>query len=350
MKVTLKELAKKAGVSTATVSMILNQKDQSISEATRSKVRALAKEYQYVPNTNARSLVTRKTKTIGLIMPDITNPFFPEMARGVEDRASKSRYSIILCDTDDNEVREHQCVKILAEKMVDGIIFTHCAQRDEPSADFNTFELPIILIDRDAYSLDNIKGRVTIDNEQGAFLAVDHLIQCGCRHILFLSGELCTQTAKERLAGYRRALSAYGLAFEESNVRAGAYKLEWGRQAVDQVMEEKKEFDGVFCGNDLIGIGAIKRLQEWGIQIPQDVRLIGFDDIYMASLMEPPMSTVRQPAYEMGYRAAELLIEAIEQKQDQIPSDESRVVLKPQLMIRRSTEIKEMKKRGVKAQ
>lgn len=338
MKVTLKELAKKAGVSTATVSMILNQKDQSISEATRNKVKALAKEYQYIPNTNARSLVTRKTKTIGLIIPDITNPFFPEVARGVEDRASKSRYSIILCDTDDNEGRERQCVKILAEKMVDGIIFTHCAERDEPSDEFNTFGLPIILIDRDAYSLANIRGRVTVDNCRGAFLAVEHLIQCGCRHILFLSGELCTQTAKERLTGYHKALSAHGLLFEETNVRAGAYKLEWGKQAVDQALKEKKIFDGVFCGNDLIGIGAMKRLQERGFQVPEDVQLTGFDDIYMASLMEPPMTTVRQPAYEMGYQAAELLIKAIEKKQEQGRPDETCVVLEPQLMIRHSTE------------
>jgi len=334
MQVTIKEIAKEAEVSTATVSMILNNKDKSISTATRNKVLAIARKRNYIPNTMARSLVTRQTRTIGLIMPDITNPFFPEIARGAEDKASEARYSIIFCNTDDNMKQEEKYIEILTEKMVDGIIFAHAADSGEESfTSLNKSKTPVILIDRD-YKNENVKGRVVVDNEKGSYTGVSYLIQKGYRKILYIAGAIITQTAKDRLAGYKRALRENHIDFNESLVKSGSYRSEWGYQAVEQFLNDHVSFDAVFCGNDLIAFGAIKKMKESGIKIPDDVGVVGFDDIYVSSMMEPALTTVKQPNYEMGYRAVELLLEVLNNKNDNL---DRKTVLNTELIIRKST-------------
>lgn len=333
MSITIKEIARLAEVSTATVSMILNKKDQNISPATREKILAIAEEHNYIPNSAARSLVTRKTNTLGLILPDITNPFFPEIARGAEDKASEARCSIILCNTDDNLRQEEKYIKILTERMVDGIIFAHAADIEETLSGLSKSKLPVVLIDRD-YRNENIKGRVVVDNESGSYSGVNHLIQRGYKKILYIGGQLITQTAKDRLAGYKKALIENGLKFNESYVKTGFYRSEWGYQAIDLFLREGIDFDAVFCGNDMIAFGAMKKLKEKGIRIPEDVGVIGFDDIYVSSMMEPSLTTVKQPNYEMGYRAVELLLNVLENKTEDL---NTKIVLNTELIVRNST-------------
>jgi LacI family transcriptional regulator len=333
MSITIKEIARLAEVSTATVSMILNKKDRNISPSTREKVLAIAEENNYIPNNAARSLVTRKTNTIGLIMPDITNPFFPEIARGAEDKASEARYSIIFCNTDDSLKQEEKYIEILTEKMVDGIIFAHAADNEETSTGLSKSKTPVILIDRD-YRNENVKGRVVVDNENGSYTGVNYLIQRGYKNILYIAGAFITQTAKDRLTGYKRALSDNGIRFHEALVKSGSYRSEWGYQAIEQFLAEKVAFDAVFCGNDLIAFGAIKRLKEAGIRVPEDVGVVGFDDIYVSSMMEPALTTVKQPNYEMGYRAVEMLLDVLESKND---DPGRKVVLNTELIVRKST-------------
>ncbi|MBR0596555.1 LacI family DNA-binding transcriptional regulator [Sinanaerobacter chloroacetimidivorans] len=335
MSITIKEIAKLAQVSTATVSMILNKKDQCIGDATREKVLAIAAEHHYIPNNAARSLVTRKTNTIGLIMPDITNPFFPEIARGAEDKASESRYSIIFCNTDDSERQEEKYIDILTEKMVDGIIFAHAAESEEGCSGLNKCKLPVILIDRD-YNNENVKGRVVVDNEKGSYSGVSHLIKQGYRKILYIAGAIKTQTAKDRLAGYRRALSENLIDYKDYYVKSGSYRREWGYEAMGQFLNENIPFDSVFCGNDLIAFGAIKKLKEAGYRIPEDIGVVGFDDIYVSSMMEPALTTVKQPNYEMGYRAVELLIDVLEKKNLE---SNHKIVLDTELVVRNSTRL-----------
>ena len=327
--VTIKDIAKEAGVSIATVSMILNNKDKYISQATRSRVLEIADKRNYVTNVVARSLVTKKTGTIGLIIPDITNPFFPEIARGAEDMASREGYSVIYCNTDDKLKREDRYIKILTEKMVDGIIFAHSAERD--GTGLKMCRVPIVLIDRDSQEA-NVAGRVLVNNEQASRRGVGYLLERGYKKIAYIAGSMCTQTAKDRLSGYQKALEDNGIAYRLEWVKKGEYRSQWGYQAIMELQSEGMGFDAVFCGNDLIAVGALKALKELGIRAPRDMGIMGFDDIYLASVAAPPLTTVRQPIYEMGYKAAELLIHTLEGRKV-----ESRVILETQLVIRSST-------------
>jgi LacI family transcriptional regulator len=334
MKLTIKDIARLAEVSTATVSMILNNKDGNISTATREKVLRIVKENNYIPNTMARSLVTRQTKTIGLVIPDIANPFFPELARGAEDKASEVGYSIIYCNTDDDLEKEEKYINMLAEKMVDGIVFTQSAKRTGEVSPIDRGTIPVVLIDRDMES-SNVKGKVLVDNLEGAYKGVKHLIDKGCKKIAFITGALTSNTAKDRLAGYKKALEESGLQYNASYVRAGQYKTQWGLAAIKQMLDEGLSFDAVFCGNDLIAISVIKALKNNGYNIPADIAVVGFDDIYMASVVEPGLTTVKQPIYEMGYKAVELLIEVLEKPEKGI--EQKKIILDTELIIRSST-------------
>ncbi|QAT43367.1 LacI family DNA-binding transcriptional regulator [Aminipila luticellarii] len=341
--ITIKEIAEEAQVSIATVSMVLNKKDKKISEATRKKIHAIAQKYNYTPNTMARSLITRQTRTIGLIIPDIVNPFFPEIARGVEDKASEFGYSVIYCNTDDKIKREDKYINVLTEKMVDGIIFAHSSDRQLGFDSLDKCKVPILLIDRD-YENRNVIGRVVVDNREGAYMATSYLLDRGYRKIAYIAGSITTTTARGRLEGYNQALAEREIPVNEHYIKVGEYKLQWGVEAADQLLHEKEPIDAIFCGNDLIAIGAIRKLKECGLRVPEDIGIVGFDDIYLASLVEPPLTTIKQPNYEMGYKAAELLIKNIEKlRQDKIKHENNSVLvekntvfLPTELIVRRS--------------
>ncbi len=336
MKITIKEIAKEAGVSIATVSMILNNKDHSITNATRIRVLEIVKKHNYIPNAMAGSLVTQKTHLVGLILPDITNPFFPGIARGAEDKANESGYSIIFCNSDDKLEVEEKYIETLTKKMADGIIIAHSSNSEKMSEILERCKVPIILIDRDFYS-ENIRGKVLVDNLEGAHKGVTHLINKGYKKIAFLSGSLKTKTAKDRLDGYKLALKESNIKYDENLVKFGEYKIEWGRNGVKELLNENKLIDAIFCGNDLIAIGAMKELKEKGYIIPNDIGVMGFDDIYLAGLVEPSLTTIRQPNYNMGYKAMELLLDNINNKETDIHDKEIKTItLKTELIIRNS--------------
>lgn len=334
MKITIKEIAKLAEVSTATVSKILNKKDNNISDATRQRVLDIVKEQNYIPNTIARSLVTRQTKTIGLVIPDIANPFFPELARGAEDKASESGYNIIFCNTDDNLEKEEKYINMLQEKMIDGIIFTQSAKRTKGFKKLTIGSTPIILIDRDM-NLEGVVGKVLVDNFTGAYEGVSYLLKNGYEKIAFITGALTSNTSKNRLKGYEKALEDSGVSYKEDYVLAGEYRSEWGFKAIEKLFDNKVDFDAVFCGNDLIALSVIKALKNAGKSIPEDVGVLGFDDIYMSKFIEPELSTIRQPNYEMGYKAVEMLVNILENPTEKNIKRE--LILKTELIIRQST-------------
>lgn len=314
MKKTIKDIAREAGVSIATVSFVMNNKDKNISEATKKRVKDVMKKYNYIPNAMAGSLVTRRTGIIGLILPDITNPFFPGIARGAEDRANEEGYSIIFCNTDDKIEVEEKYIESLTSKMVDGIIIAHSSNSDMMSEILERCQIPIILIDRD-FDSRNVLGKVLVNNRDGAFKAVTHMIEKGYRNIAYLSGSLKTQTAMDRLNGYKEALVHGNIVPSDDLIKFGEYRVEWGKQGIQELLKEKKDFDGVFCGNDLIAIGAMKELLRNGYKVPGDVGVMGFDDIYIAQMVEPELTTVRQPNYEMGYQSVDLLINHLKERQ-----------------------------------
>lgn len=332
MKATIKDIARLAEVSTATVSKVVNGKDEKISSATRERVMRIINEVGYVPNRIASSMVTKKTKTIGLIIPDIANPFFPELARGVEDLASKEGYTLILCNSDDSLEKEDAYIDMLQEKMVDGIIFTASSSRTEVSSALKKVRIPVITVDRD---IDGLKSqrKIVVDNETGAFEAVSYMIDRGYKRIFHISGPMTSKPAQERYRGYLHALKAKGIEPVGGHLISGTYTGEWGYNGVQELIKRGIEFDGIFCGNDLIALGALKALHANKIDVPNSVGLVGYDDIYMAQMVNPELTTVKQPNYEMGYQAAELLLNMIKG----LEPDKTSNVLKTHLIVRGTT-------------
>lgn len=332
MKITIKDIAKMAGVSTATVSKVVNQKDKNISEATRQKVLKLIEEYNYVPNRVASSMVTKKTNSIGLVIPDIANPFFPEIARGVEDLANKHGYHVILCNTDNDLKKEVAYIEMLQEKMVDGIILTAASIRTGDTLDLSKIHVPVITVDREIEE-SKIKGKIVVDNKSGAYDAVTYMLNKGYRKILHLAGPFTSGPSMERYQGYKEAHEVFGLELDKNLLLEGFYTAEWGYEGVQEVLNRGVVFDSVFCANDLIALGVIKALREKGVKIPEDIGIVGFDDIYMTTLIEPQLTTVHQPNYQMGYKAAQMLVDIIEEN----IVEQKEEILKTKLIIRESS-------------
>ncbi|MCD5415410.1 MAG: LacI family transcriptional regulator [Clostridiales bacterium] len=332
MKITIKEIASMSEVSTATVSKVLSGKDEKISNRTRNRILKLAKAHNYIPNRIASSLVTKKTQTLGLIIPNIANPFFPEIARGTEDFAHEKGYTLILCNTDDQLEKEERYINMLEEKMVDGIIFTASSQRHDKLERLCRVKVPVIMVDREVEGL-AAQGKVVVDNILGAYDAVKYLVELGYEYILHITGPMTSKPARDRLEGYKRALIDSGIVFHDNRFFSHEFNSEWGYKTLNQVIASKITFDAIFCGNDLIAIGVLKALRQQGLRVPEDVGLVGFDNIHMARMMDPELTTVDQPNYEMGYQSAKMLINMIENKF--VKSEP--IILGTKLIVRQST-------------
>ncbi len=332
MKLTIKDIAKLAGVSTATVSMVVNNKDERISASTREKVLDIVDKYNYIPNRIASSMVTKSTKTIGLVIPDITNPFFPEVARGVEDKANIDGYTVIFCNSDNVLSKEDAYIDMLQEKMVDGIIFTASSRRTNISASLQRVTVPVITVDRVIPNLSN-QGQIVVDNEVGAYEAVCHMLAKGYKRIFHITGPLTSKTARDRYNGYLKALESNNQQPLPNHLYEGMYTTTWGHNAIEQLIEDGHDFDGVFCGNDMIAVGVLKGLQKHGLSVPTDIGVVGYDDVNIARLVTPELTTVSQPKYEMGYKAAEMLIKMINNEHN----NQNEYTLSTELIIRNST-------------
>lgn len=308
------KIARLAGVSTATVSKILNGKDQAISEATRQRVLEIVEREKYVPNAIAKSLKIKHTKTIGLIIPDVMNLFFSELAKGVEDSADKVGYSLILCNTDNNPDKEKKYLQVLQAKMVDGIIIT--AVENKNDTNLMNCIAPVVLLDRDIQTEKPV-GRIKIDNEKCIYDAVNHLYKKGCRNIGFISSKTVNTLSHERLKGYKKALGENNIPYNEDNVYLGEYSIDTGYMGALKILEKGK-IDGICCGNDLIAIGAMRALKGKNISIPEDIKVIGLDDIFISCYMDPPLTTIKQPIYDMGHEAVNLLIDMIEKRETKL--------------------------------
>jgi LacI family transcriptional regulator len=333
--VTIKEIGKLAGVSKTTVSKVINNKDESISQETRERIQKIIKEHNYVPNKLAQSLVTKKTNTIGLLIPDIRNPFFTDISRGVEDKAHESGYNVILCNTDEDAEREQAGITTLLERKIDGIIFAASSNTNLDEVSYTNIKIPTVLIDKNInINLENLKGKVRVNNLDGAHKATKYLLDNGHRKILYLSGPNQNEIASERLGGYKKALEEYSIEWDPESVVIGQFTIEWGFNFIRSI--EKLDFTAIFCANDLIAIGVMKGLKSRDLNIPQDISIIGFDDIYMSSMISPSLTTIKQPSYDIGYKAGEILIKNLENKNNNMDSIED-MVFKPELVVREST-------------
>lgn len=334
--VTIKDVAKKAGVSVMTVSRVING-SKNVREDTREKVLRAIEELGYVPNSVARSLILKKTYTIGLVISDITNPFFTTVARGVEDTAISKHYTVILCNTDENPEKELMYVEVLAKSKVDGVIYTSASGKKNPLKSLFLKKIPVVLIDRTiegVNDLDIVRG----DSVLGAYLLTRHLIELGHRRIGIVVGSLLISTAKDRVEGYKKALIEANIPIDESLIKiseTSKFSKEDGYKLTKELLNMKNPPTAIFGGNNLMAVGAILAIREMGLEIPDDISLVSFDDIESLSEVYPFLTVVKQPAYSMGVIATELLIRRIENK-DRI-KERREILLTPELVIRKST-------------
>ncbi|MEH7176860.1 LacI family DNA-binding transcriptional regulator [Neobacillus vireti] len=333
MAITIKDIARKANVSITTVSRVINQKSEGIGESTRKKVLEIIEELEYRPNSIARSMITKQTKTIGLIIPDIRNPFFPELVRGVEDFANLHAYNVFLCNTDGDPKRELEYVSLLKEKNVDGIIFTYsCAENilrlEEIVIDQN---ISLVLLDRGVE--DQKFSSVSIHNESAGYLATKHLLDISHTKIGCITGPAQFPNSKARLNGYKRALKEAAIPFNQDLILAADYQMDGGYLAAKTLLAEK-DITAIFAFNDLMAFGVYQAAEEKGLTIPNDLSVVGFDNIKYNQLLHPKLTTIEQSVYEMGEISAKILLEQITQGGD---VKNKTLYLEPTLILREST-------------
>lgn len=330
MNATLKDIAKKLDISYATVSRALNGR-YGVHPKTKEKILAMAREMNYHPNAIARGLVKQHTETIGLVIPDITNPFFPEVARGIEDRAEEEGYSVFLCNTNWEKEREARYLSLLKEKRVDGIILAPVSDKSPFEKEFEDKAMPLVFVSEVRRGMG--KSYVAIDNVHGGYIATRHLIHKGYRRIGFFGAKEDELTSEERYQGYSKALKEAGLREFKKFVRSGDYGNNTGSRIITGMIKKKDYPDAVFAVNDLFALSVMQGILGSGLNIPGDVAVIGFDDIPLASFPEIQLTTIAQPKYQMGRIAADLLLNQINDKSS---AKKKEIVLETELIERRT--------------
>jgi LacI family transcriptional regulator len=328
---TIREVAESAGVSYATVSHVINN-TRVVTQETRERVLAAMTSLNYRPNALARSLRQGKTNTMGLVLPDSANPFFAEISRSIEAEAFKKGYSVFLCNTELDTQRELFYVDVLSKKQVDGIIFVAAGDQAD-SLDFLLRQnMSVVMIDRD---LPNVQvDAVLTDHQLGGFLATQHLIELGHERIACIAGPSSITPSAERIIGYRKALEQAGLPYAEELIMRGDYHPQSGMDIMHSILQMSPRPTAIFALNDLMALGALRAAAEAGCSIPNDLAIVGYDDLELARFTNPPLTTIAQPKKEIGARAVNLLVDRIARK----GGPPSRVVLPPELIVRRSTQ------------
>ena len=328
---TIREVAESAGVSYATVSHVINN-TRLVSQETRERVLAAMDALNYRPNALARSLRQGKTNTLGLVLPDSANPFFAEISRSIEDEAFKKGYSVFLCNTELDIQRELFYVDVLSKKQVDGIIFVAAGDQADSLDFLRSRNMPVVLIDRD---LPNVEvDAVLSDNQLGGFLATRHLLSLGHTRIACIAGPSSITPSAERIIGYRRALEEVGLSYDESLILRGDYHAQSGMEITHSILQMEPRPTAIFALNDLMALGALRAAAEAGCSVPQDLAVVGYDDLEIAHFTNPPLTTIAQPKREIGAQAVHLLVDRMSHRN----RPPTRLVLAPELIIRRSTQ------------
>lgn len=329
----IRDFAKLAGVSKTTVSMALND-DQRIPQKTKEKVLKAAKKFNYQPSMVARSLKSKKTKAIGLMLPSITNPFFPQILKGVEDIALKNEYSVVFCNFDEKIEKESLYFQMFENRWVDGIIFsgvTGDTQEINYIKEIQEKGIPIVFIDR------GLEGRfndvIMIDNDEATYKGTRYLLDLGHRRIGFINGPAGIRIFDKRLQGYKKALQENGIELDKSLIVEDEQSSKTAESAVKQFLTQKRPPTAIFTTSDLVAIAVLRTVQKSSLKVPQDISVMGFDDIPLASLVNPSLTTIAQPIQEMGREALKLLVDGIERKD----SPKRKIVLDTKLVVREST-------------
>jgi LacI family transcriptional regulator, galactose operon repressor len=331
-RVTMSDVAHQAGVSLMTVSRVINHKGD-VSSETRQRILEIISSLGYRPSAIARSLATRETCTIGLVIPDITNPFFADITRGVEHLAYSRGYQVFLCNSEEDTQRELAVIQSLEEKRVDGLIL--CSSRlDEEKLGNVVANLPaVVLINRRLHKTDeDVFDSVILNDERGGWLATHHLIQTGHERIGFLAGPPASYSGAGRRKGYLTALQQADLSPVESWISNCQPSVDGGYKATHDMLALFPQLTGLFCFNDLVAVGALQACEELGRRVPEDLAIVGHDDIPLAALVSPALTTCRVPRYELGATAVNALFERFQD----CPGGCQQDVLEPELIIRES--------------
>ena len=304
----IQDVALRANVSIATVSRVVNKSDHKVNPATREKVLEAIRELDYRPNALAKGLLMKKTMTIGIIIPDISNPYYAEIVRGIQDMADKAGYAVMLQNTDRKQERIVRHIYLLREKSVDGVIFCGgTISGYETLSILKELKEHVVVVGRHAVDF----PAVMVDNMGGATQAVQHLIELGHRRIGCIAGPDGSTTAEDRLTGYRNALAQNGLSFDEGLVRRGTWNPESGYLLAGELLKESERPTAIFSANDQMAFGIIKAAREVGLAVPKDLAVVGFDNVPTGSYVDPPLTTVEIPMYDIGAAAMKMLIDLL---------------------------------------
>jgi len=328
----MSDVAREAGVSLMTVSRVINNKGD-VSSETRQRILEIISNLGYRPSGIARSLATQETYTIGLVVPDVSNPFFADITQGVERLAHSRGYHVFLCNTEEDPQRELAVIQSLEEKRVDGLIL--CSPRLEEEKLINAIvKLPaVVLVNRRLHKAeqDTFDG-VNLDDERCGQIAAHHLIQRGHQRIGFLTGPPASYSGAGRRRGFLAALQKAGITLDDDWVRPCHPSVEGGHEAGCSLLSAHPQLTALFCFNDLVAVGVLQACNELKRRVPQDLAIVGHDDIPVAALVSPALTTCRIPRFELGARAVKALLERLRD----CPDDCSQIVLQPELVIRES--------------
>lgn len=334
-RATIRDIAVKAGVSITTVSLVLNGKELRIASATKKKIIRIANELNYRPNQLAVGLITKKTNTIGLIVPDISNTFFGELAKGAEKEASSCAYNIILCNTNDNPDKDVEYLNILLDRGVDAVIMVPSANSADSMAKkcltlMEQCQKPLVLVDR--IKMGEKHTSISVDHEQGGYIATKYLIENGHTRIGCITGPLGMLNSRLRFLGYKKALKDSDIRFQAKYVEEGNYHVEDGERLAEGLFENK--VTAIFAFNDLMAYGVYKAAAKLGCRMPEDISVVGFDDLFYSSIMEVPLTTIHQPSYEIGEAAVRRIAELVKDEN----TKKEAIIFKPKLIVRNSVQ------------
>jgi LacI family transcriptional regulator len=326
---TIKEVAAHAGVSSATVSHVINR-TRFVSESAREQVQKAMSELDYRPNALARSLRSGITHTLGLILPDSANPFFAEVGHCIEIAAFEAGYSVILCNTENDFAKETLYMDVLTKKLVDGMIFVATGEGSGTLKKLVELKIPIVVMDRDFPGLE--LEVVLSDNLQGGYLATQHLISLGHKRIGCIAGPSGINPSSQRIIGFKQAMQEANLVIDPKLILSGDFHPESGWEAGRAILRLPDAPTAIFACNDLMAMGVLRAATEMGIRVPDDLALVGYDDIELASYTNPPLTTIKQPKVEMGLATLNILLSRIKDKQ----SAPQRALLPISLVVRGS--------------
>lgn len=332
-RATLKDVAALAGVHPGTASRAINAATRDlVNEETARRVLAAADELGYRPNPIARGLKTSRSYTVGVLIPDLTNPLFPRIVRGIQDKLEESGYIPLIANTDNDPARERADIEAMRARQVDGLITATAHRHDDLAIDGAGGELPVVLVNRRHEQ--GTRPSVVADDRLGVRLAIEHLVALGHRRIAHLAGPQDLSTGYLRLQGYREALADAGIEYDDELVLAAdAFVEEEGQRLCNELLDRGLEVTAIFAGNDLMALGCYDAFVARGIVCPDQISVVGFNDMPFAAWFDPPLTTVHLPQYEIGERAAELLLERLRDP----AAEPTQMLLEPTLAVRGST-------------